>query len=417
MGEVAQDVAADVNVLELAFVNTDWLFRRVESIRMQDEGTTTVRVSLDLSTRVRELPLGPTGGRVIPLAVAAKGPISRLDVVAPGCAVSVLTTSQNANMVADALVKMADGVIDEPDRLRKEFIELGVQRPPDANDVHERLVAALKSPPPRDIDRYELWRLILEQLIDSYVLIVELHGDLPARLTVKYSYDASQDSVLDADVRRNRLNWSLGTYAMANSSHVEVEVPHPLVIDYSEIREARGTEEATVTRCDEPSVIHHLVAVPTEAMTSATWHSTIRVVESTATRIAVAASTATAVLCAYLFVGTWGMKLAGGVSLALEPSASLLLAVAGVMGPFVGRAPRHWLVAKFVKPYRDITTGSGAILFATALVIGTVAHDGLRELLQAVLLSLALALVLVALSFGSRVSGRHRLKVKGRRTR
>lgn len=415
VGVSESPAAQGANCLELAFVYTDWIFRRVEGLRMEAAGTTTVRVSLDISTGIYKLPIGPAGGRVIPLAVAAKGPISRLDVTTVGYGVSVLTTAQNSKMVASALVSLATGIVEESDSFAPRFAELCEARLPEADILHSALVSDMKLVPSHDVESHSLLRLLLEQLVDSYVLLVELHGDLPERLTVKYSYDAGQDALLDADVRENRLTWSLGTYAMACSSHVEVEVPHPLVIERSEIVEWGETQSDVVASCSIPSGIHHLVAVPKEALSSAEWVSTVKVVESTATRAALFSSAAAALLCAYLFVGTWGRGLLGASELVLEPSASLLLAVAGLIGPVVGRAPRHWLVAKFVKPFRNITSAAGVILFATALIVGTVVGDGFRELMQAILLFGALVLTGVALAFRRRVSGRRTLASKGRR--
>ena len=224
-----------------------------------------------------------------------------------------------------------------------------------------------------------------------------------SRLVVKYSYEAGEKSLVE-NVRESLLIWSLGTYAMACSTHVEAEVPFPLVIENSAIYEVDGSDPVVIAGADHSGAVHHLVAVPSSATAFGVWYSTVRVAESTATRAALFTSVATSLICAYLLVGTWGVSISGGTPLNLEPSTSLLLAVAGAVAPLVGREPRHWLVAKFVRPFRDVTTVAGTVLFGTALAVGTVPDESLRAWIQAVLLFVAMGLMVAVLTLRRRVS-------------
>jgi len=368
---------------------------------MDDAGNTLVRVSLDMLVAKDRHPEGPGKGLVVPLTWARKGPMTRFDVsVAEGHA-HTLTTQQNAECVADALAVIAEGVVTSHERFREDFVAIATARPEEAARCFQDLVARIAYVEGASRNARVVFLLALAQFIDKYVLLVEVHGVTHSRTTVKYCYDAGSGNAFRPNVRAHRIAWGVGAFGFASSTHVEVEVPAPLALTSSRIVNVltpemggagiAGVEELAST--DESSSIHHLVAVPESVWVRAELESNIGVSESTVTRVALFSATAGAALCTYLFVGTWEMWMLGLVGLNVEPSTSLLLAAAGALGPLLGRGPKHWLVATYVKPFRDTTTIAGGTLFLTALVIGTMPAEPLLAWVQGALMVLSFAVL------------------------
>lgn len=401
--------AKPFDFVTLLFGQIEWVRRRVESIRLDDTGASIVRVSLDMALPDQVL-VGPLGGRVLPIAIAAKGPITRFDIGVEGLRSRVLTTSENSELIAVEVGRMLDKLDSslhvDSDQLRQVF----EARPNEARGAWEGLSGQLDSLRGVDSDLAAQVLTLLELLVDRYVILVEFTDALPRHFILKYSYDAGKGPAFDVVASEGWLVWDVDAFGSASSSHVEVEVPYPLLLGTSEIWTQDGADIEVNASAVTRSAIHHLVARPRNALSTAIWVSRVYIQESALTRVALGSSVVSMVLCAYLYVGAWAPAVPGAYwvipTINLDPAVSLIVAVAAAVGPIIGREPRHATVASYVRPFRTATSFSTALMFGLALVTATVPRSGQLQGLQFVFVVASLALTVWVLVLRKRVSPR-----------
>lgn len=239
---VTDDERLDVSGLRLLYLLSDtsfWVLRRVDSLRLDYEGTSRRFVSVDLRIPKEGVIPSHSNEKIIaPLGWVPKGPASRLDAKSTSGGVAVVGKQEHSVLV----VKMFRGAF--------QMIGLGAEDTGALVYVLEKLLRAETSESQANVANefislceelrlndvsqmnHRLWGLVKDMgtlFSKYYLMLVELDlSVVGARTTVKYSLDEKIE--IDPTKFPIGFHWVIPDIRFAHSQHVEVELPKHLQI-------------------------------------------------------------------------------------------------------------------------------------------------------------------------------------------
>ncbi|UTM45823.1 hypothetical protein [Glutamicibacter mysorens] len=229
-----------LTLLHLLTNPTSWVHRRIESLRLSEQGSTRKRVSQDMTISESGIIQAKSRGRmVVPLGWMPKGPVTRLDASYNGENLIVLGKSEHNEIVVHMLVSSLEELCGT--RLLNPKHRKVVEAVLDATtsqeqqrcvEAFERLVEKLAPSngySPEQQDNLATVRALVQLLMSHYILFVELDMEMVGlRFTVKYSSDVPAPK--NEGTAPIEIQWAIPDFPFAESQHFEIEVPANLQV-------------------------------------------------------------------------------------------------------------------------------------------------------------------------------------------
>lgn len=375
-------MTAPGELLASLLLDTAWVHRRVESLRMDANGGTRLMASLDVTLPLPGL-VRNEERVILPLALVQKGALRRLDTSDhQGNPMPVLDTRDNGELVVEMLTAIGRSVLPALVTASPRYESVIRKIVFGAPAEHEVNVATFRGwlsafGVDPDASDHDVFTSMVAQFSNHFLLAVEVSADVVGtRVIVKYSYEDRLPHLRWGTRVPMYMTREVRNYAMASSYHFEVEAPAGIGLRWLRIVEsladgsmARRKDEARAAATGNPEVILHVAGRPTHRFTTA-------VVEA-----ALAPPLGGLVVVALMGVAITTLCVALGGVHALFPTefvetgatrspvASVLLAGPALLLSWLSRAPEHRMVARVLLPVRAILVQTSFVLFGLAFVL------------------------------------------------
>ncbi|MGY1914401.1 hypothetical protein [Blastococcus sp. SYSU DS0973] len=356
-----------------------WMHRRVESLRMDANGGTTLHVSLDYT--LPSPAIERSGKRVLlPLGFVRKGALRKVNTRgASGQPLPILDSEENGSLAVEMLLALAAQVL--PDTIVSSE---------ECQNMLEGVVYCSPNGAPEAVAQFEAWlgsqediesgpaqevfASMTTQLAHNFLFAVEVDADVVGtRSIVKYSYEDELPEIRKVSIPTT-IARSIPQFGIAASWHFEVEAPAGLGVRALRVREydVDGTlgsawEDRAPRR--DPETVAHVACRPDHRLTTATADIVLTPQRRGLPRVALWGALLTGVLVALAL----GARTFTDVFIAESPAgsspASILLAGPALLLSWLSRAPEHVMVARLHWPLRRVLVVSSFVLFGMALIV------------------------------------------------
>lgn len=432
MSGLAEDQSFGVFLLSAITFSTDWMHRKVDSVRLADGASSVRRVSLDVTVPSSDLetPSGPHAGLLfVPLSVVAKRPLKNFDAtIDAGTPVPVADRVLNHWAVCQAIFFALEISLGKfPSKRLQRVIDEIVDAPPseELTDAIEDLLSTgqWRSGSTRVVDPARLTlsnKNLIRDFASNFLLAVLLPPERAgSRAVLKYRYhwDFVTESAVHGRSLRDRavgrvermaapfgivpyaVTLPVGTLQVAPASfHFEVHAPSGLAIT------SLDPDQTSGTAVDVDPAVAHLVARPErvdrlpEAVSVQFQHSRGGQWRS--------AAIATGLSCLFF----WLVFSVPGIAETMtdkdnRAAASFFLAFPALLIALSARSIENPLVSSLANPLRAITFLLALSFFASGFVVlsgGQAAAISGLAVGAAVFSSVSLLLFSFGWLFGSR---------------
>jgi hypothetical protein len=398
--------------LEYLLANSpSWVHRRVDSLRLDTDGSTRRFVSVDLTVPQGYGIDGSSERIIVPLGVLEKGPKQRLDTSYDGKPIPVLSRADNSSLVADMLESSQPAILRGPKaKARDLFVRIASCTPENAEKLEEeyiawsgRILKGRKLPP--DEDRaLAAFDALVGQMARNFVLLVEVDESLVARRVImKYALDQAEPDSHGSGTKRLVIAQPVYDLGFSASHHMEVEVPAGLLVESLTLGElgiaADGSDDRFATAPSEGRIAHVNIE-PSGPIAVGVLRAEIAVArqgifsftEVTVASLVVLVTVATVIRVYEDFF------LRGAVEIP-SPAASILLVGPALLISWMSRLPEHPLVARMVLPLRNMLFASAIALISMAALAAVKIQPLVWFWAWAAIILLTAALVIRLLAF------------------
>jgi hypothetical protein len=361
------DLQAGALVFLLLRRPTDWIHRRVESIRFIDDRTVERRVSIDFT-----LPPWATVPWV-PLALLRKEKLRSFDLrSANNESVPVLTRHQNGSVAFNALKAEAEtaigGAVPQDIQRELEVISTGSSGP--ANAAYTRLRTG-STAAHRSLAGSRALVAFANLLVGNFILLAAVDSPPGVRAILKFCYEETlperEESFMNALTwlgwRRFPIDFAAPAVADSSSYHFEIEAPQDVDISAASLR-AEHTEFGSSTDLDggERKRVHlYLSDVPYGSA------GKVSVLLRAQRAGFLRAALTTTVLTAGLLIAC---RIAlGSIADDFGPAVTLLLVVPALLAAYLVRPGEHALVTTLLRGVRMMVLVSGSCAVAAAAIL------------------------------------------------
>lgn len=348
-----------------------WVHRRVDSLRLDADGTTRRFVSLDITIPKTLKCRGSEARVVVPLGVLEKGTKQRFDASYDGKSIPVLGRKDNSLIVAELLLAslpsfLKDGIADG--RKRKDlFIDITSCAPDESNNVLEKYfdwsesIVGDRELSSAQLEELEVFDALVEQMTKNFVLLVEVDEQvIGRRVVMKYAFDQDEPTAKYPGTSRIVIAQDVNDLGFASSHHVELEVPTGLSVQKLELIEIRGegdNQDDQIARKDAKGRLAHVNINPSapdavgllraEIAVAKQGVFSFTIVTVWAVLIAILVATAIRIFDEFVIRGEPAIP---------SPAASILLIGPALLISWMSRTPEHPMLAGMLKPLRRMLT-------------------------------------------------------------
>lgn len=396
--EVRGGASPEVSLAWLILNSPQWVHRRVDALRMGENGRSRWHISHDVTVPEEFSIPGSRNRMVVPLGSLRKGALKNVDTSGAGSAsLSILGAEDNGTYAVDMLLMMAESLLGKETArtLRCREVITKVVRADHAlqNDAAREFRVWLSesvtssevpSKGPEFERRLDFFQEFVSAFATTFLLLIEVDSSLAGtRCVIKYSRDDTAPERIDP--ASQQLAWEIPDYGFARSYHLEVEVPPGLVYTELEILEIDSNGVSSFRALDtppKPQVIAHLACTPNERMASAVAGLTLSPSRQGQYKV----SRFSAVTVFVIAVLAWVSSMMPGVVVASDSgpasaAVSLLLTGPALMLSWFSRSPEHEVIAWIMRPYRKMLLLSVAALFLMAAAAAFPLVSPVKELI------------------------------------
>lgn len=363
----------------LMLASDTWMHRRVESLRMDANGSTRLHVSVDCTLPTAVIPR--SRDRVLlPLGLVRKGALRTVDTRgSSGQPLAILDSDENGTLAVDMLLAIAaqalPPTVATSDGCREALETVVFCAPGDAQRAVAQFNAWLQSQPgvepgsPRDV-----FAGMTAQIASNFLFAVEVAADVVGtRSIVKYSYE---DEI--PEIRKIHIPTTIARdvpqFGMAASWHFEVQAPPGLGVRDLRVQQYQADGTATGAWEDSSSgrdvdTVAHVACRPDHRFTTAKAEIVLTPQVRGLPRAALWGAVLTLVLVALALVARRYPGVFVGVRPGGSSPASILLAGPALLLSWLSRAPEHVMVARLHQPLRRVLVVSSFVLFGMALIL------------------------------------------------
>ncbi|MGY1673485.1 hypothetical protein [Geodermatophilus sp. SYSU D00710] len=356
-----------------------WMHRRVESLRMDANGSTRLHVSVDYTLPTPVIPR--SRDRVLlPLGLVRKGALRTVDTRgSSGQPLAILDSEENGDLAVDMLLAIAaqalPAAIASSDGCREALESVVFCGAWDARRAVTQFDAWLEQQPGVEPGpARDVFAGMVRQLASLFLFAVEVAADgVGTRSIVKYSYE---DEI--PTIRKIHIPTTIGRdvpqFGMAASWHFEVEAPPGLGVRRLRVREYQA-DGAAVGAWEESSsgrdvdTVAHVACRPEHRFTTATAEIVLTPQVRGLPRAAFWGAMATLGLLVLALVARGFPGVFVGAGPGGSSPASILLAGPALLLSWLSRAPEHVMVARLLWPLRWVLVLSSFVLFGMALIV------------------------------------------------
>lgn len=360
-----------------------WVHRRVDSLRLDTDGTTRRFVSVDLTIPKGFAISGSEKRILVPLGVLEKGPKQRLDTSYDGKPIPVLGRADNSSLVADMLESKRPSFLrgsgsTSTVNVGELFAEIASCAPGHAEGVEkqyttwrDRLLNAQRPLSPMQEREMAAFDNLVGQMTRNFVLLVELDQSLVSRRVImKYALDQAEIGHRGSGTKRLVIAQAVPDLGFSASHHMEVEVPAGLIVEsltLGDLGAASDGSDDKYVNAPSGGRVGHINIEPRGVSAVGVLRAEIAVArqgifsftEITVASLAVLVAVATVVRLYESFF------IRGAVEIP-SPAASILLVGPALLISWMSRLPEHPLVARMVQPLRNILLASTIALISMA---------------------------------------------------
>lgn len=381
-------------LIDLLTWSQDWMYRRVDSIRLDERGVTRRHVSIDFSLP-NNLVIHESDHRILlPITFLEKGTISRLDTNKVGSKhVSVLNTAQNRMCAMSLLISAAERYlpIKIPEYELRDQIEQVVNfKGADHRKVQQKFAkwvratqvgvegGSVKS------DDIELFISMATQFADKFLFVVSVDNCIVGdRSVLKFSFDQASPDDEPRGTMRTLIRQNIPDFGMAQSQHIEVRVPPELVIEYLHMYDIQGKKiyGKDLDRANGERDTAHCSLTPSSRDAQGKWLLSVRPADQ-----GLYSFTKTCVnILAFLFlVGSvirifdapivnWSDKVFP------SPAVSIILVGPAILLSWLSRQREHAISARVQAPLRGMLVLCSAALVTLAVLASVPLRDAAWE--------------------------------------
>lgn len=361
-----------------------WMHRQVDSLRL-DAGLTNRRhVSIDF-TLPREGIVRESENRiVVPIALMAKGTLSRLDISEVGKKPATVLTAKQNTFCSRLLLRAAAALllpssIDTYEIHKKidDALEASTDRASEAKAAIRRLISDTIGKNHKGWGDAQIFIRLCENLAENFLFLISVDKCvIEDRAIVKFSYDQlsptdRQGTLLTTIVQ------PLHDLAKVESQHIEVRVPEGLTIKKFYIPEENGLVrrkdiyDSNVDKRMPPREIAHASLLTTDRSQRSAWLLTL---EPARQGLVQFARMAVIIVASVLLVGTLARVLDWpiidwGKPVFPSPSASIFLVGPALLLSWASKQREHELLAAALEPLRKMLQLTAASLLVLAGVV------------------------------------------------
>lgn len=359
------------NLRRLLKDSRSWVNRRVDSLRLDADGTTRRFVSLDLTVPEELMCTGTSGRMVVPLGVLEKGTKQRFDASHDGKSIPVLGRRDNSVIVAQMLkASQPSFVAPEPtdDAVRDTlFVKIAACDPADSKNIWAEYIdwsegildgRVLSTTHQDELDAFDA---LVDQMTKNFVLLVEIDDQLVGRRTVmKYALDQDEPMTNDPGTSRLVIAQAVPDLGFAASHHVELEVPAGLSVCDLKLVELRGAEDNEEDRFASKKTtgrVAHVSIDPSTPDAVGILRAEISVAKQGVFSFTII--TVCALLAAILVASAiriFDDFFIRGEPEIPSPAASILLVGPALLISWMSRTPEHPMLARMLRPLRHMLT-------------------------------------------------------------
>ncbi|MFC8303238.1 hypothetical protein ACFUCV_06085 [Specibacter sp. NPDC057265] len=381
--KVPAGASAGVCLAWLILNSPQWVHRRVEALRMGENGRSRWHISHDLTVPAEFSIPGSKNRMVVPLGSLRKGALKNVDTSGAGStSLSILGAADNGDYAVAMLLMMAESLLgpeiagaSQCSEVLTNMVRATAGGEEEAKLEFTRwLAGSVASLDPRSKgsgfeQRLDFFQEFASQFAATFLLLIEIDASLAGtRCVIKYSRDDAAPERLDA--ASQQLAWEIPDYGFARSYHLEVQVPPGLVYTELEILELDSNGELSSRVVDaphRPQVLAHVACTPHERMASAVAGLTLSPAKQGQYQVA----GFSAVTVFVMSVLAWLSSLMPGAFTAgdsgpASAAVSLLLTGPALLLSWFSRSPEHEVIAWIMRPYRRMLLLSVVALFMMA---------------------------------------------------
>ncbi|SEQ78828.1 hypothetical protein [Arthrobacter sp. OV608] len=382
-----------------------WVNRRVDSLRLDADGTTRRYVSLDLTVPKDLVCGGAYQQMLVPLGVLEKGTKQRFDASHDGKAIPVLGRKDNSAIVAQMLkasqpsiLSSAPGEDATGDDL---FIKIAACDPVDSESIWTEYVTWSEGIlsgcdlSPKQQDDLEAFDSLVDQMTRNFVLLVEVDDQLAGRRVVmKYALDQDEPMTNDPGTSRLVIAQAVPDLGFAASHHVELEVPAGLSVRDLKLVELRGAGDNQKDRFASKAStgrVAHVSIDPSTPDAIGILRAEVAVAKQGVFSFTIV--TVWALLAASLtasFIRLFDDFFIRGEPEIPSPAASILLVGPALLISWMSRTPEHPMLARMLRPLRHMLTIAAFSLVVMAGLAAVKVQPWIWEYAWGLLLVLAL---------------------------
>lgn len=384
--QVRGGASPEVSLAWLILNSPQWVHRRVEALRMGENGQSRWHISHDVTVPEEFSIPGSKNRMIVPLGSLRKGALKNVDTSGAGAvSLPILGAEANGNYAVAMLLMMAESLLGAALAGSSTCSEV-ITKVVRANHAHQQdathefrtwltEAVSLIDPSSRGPEferRFDFFQEFVGQFATTFLLLVEVDSSLAGtRCVIKYSRDDTAPERIHTDSQQ--LAWEIPDYGFARSYHLEVEVPPGLVYTALEILEIDSNGNPTSRVLDAPptpQIIAHLACAPNERMASAVAGLTLSPSKQGQYKV----SRFSAVIVFVLSVAAWVSSMMPGVFVASDSgpasaAVSLLLTGPALILSWFSKDPEHEVIAWIMRPYRIMllmTVGTLLLMAAAA---------------------------------------------------
>lgn len=380
--QVRGGTSPEVSLAWLILNSPQWVHRRVEALRMGENGQSRWHISHDVTVPEEFSIPGSKNRMVVPLGSLRKGALKNVDTSGAGAAsLSILGAEDNGNYAVAMLLMMVESLLGAAANTPRcsevitNVVRANHARQHDATREFKVWLAesvSLNDPSSRGPEferRLDFFQEFVGQFATTFLLLIEVDESLAGtRCVIKYSRDDTAPEGIDSESQQ--LAWEIPDYGFARSYHLEVEVPPGLVYTELEILEIDANGNPTSRALDAPSklqIIAHLACTPNERMASAVAGLTLS--PSKQGQYKVSRFSAVIVFC--MSLTAWVSSMMPGVFVVSDSgpasaAVSLLLTGPALILSWFSKGPEHEAIAWIMRPYRIMLLMTVGALFLMA---------------------------------------------------
>ena len=403
-----------VNLLWLLNNSPEWVHRRVDSLRLDADGTTRRFVSLDLTVPQAMKCQGSAGRVMVPMGVLEKGTKQKFDATYEGKSIPVLGRKDNSLVVAQILRASQPLVFSERTNNDEDptalFISITSCDPSDSESVWERYIDWSESVvgdldlTPSQQSELEAFDVLVDQMTKNFVLLAEVDEYvLGRRVVMKYAFDQDEPTNSYPGTSSAVIAQDVPDLGFAASHHVELEVPSGLFVQKLELIELRGEgddQQDLIARKRSSGRVAHVNINPSSPDAMGVLRAEIGVVKQGVFSFTIV--TVWALLVAVLgatAVRMFNENVIRGEPEIPSPAASILLIGPALLVSWMSRSPEHPMVSGMLKPLRRMLILSAFSLLVMAGLAAVKVQPWLWQSAWVVILVLTILNLLLLLFF------------------